>query len=146
MFLIGSTFGTLLCGIKSRYLGRKKAVMITHIVSFLGALCIVLANNVLLFYAGNFLSGYTNGVIVGVVPIYAGEINQAKIRKFTGSFLMMIYFLGFSLTYLVGWMTKWKVAAYIPAIWPCIGFIFYFNHHLQHHQVGRAVRCQMHRI
>ena len=26
------------------------------------------------------------------------------------------------------------------------GFVFYFNHHLQHIQVGRAVRRQMHRI
>lgn len=98
--------------------------MITHVVAFLGALCIILAKNVAVFYSGNFLCGYTNGVFLSVPPIYIGEINQPKIRKFTGSFQALIFFIGFSLTYLVGWLTAWNIAAYIQVVWPCIVFIY----------------------
>ena len=122
--MIGSTVGTLFCGIKSGYLGRKKTVLIAHAVALIGALCIVFANNVALFYTGNFLSGYTNGVFCGLLPIYTSEINQPKIRKFTGTFLNNTFLLGFSLTYLVGWLSAWKVAAYIQTVWPCVIFIF----------------------
>ena len=81
------------------------------------------SKSVALFYTGNFLAGYTNGVFLGVVPIYTGEINQPQIRKFTGTFLANTFFLGFSITYLVGWLSTWKVAAYIQTVWPCIIFI-----------------------
>ena len=74
--MIGSTAGTLLCGIKSGYLGRKKTVLVTQAVSFVGALCIVFAKTVAVFCIGNFLAGYTNGLFMGVAPIYTGEINQ----------------------------------------------------------------------
>ena len=108
---------------KSRYFGRKKSVMITQCVALIGALCILLAKNVTSFYIGNILSGYTNGVFSGILPIYTSEINQPKIRKFTGSFLNLIFSLGFSLTYLVGWLTEWTIAAYIEVAWPCVIFI-----------------------
>jgi MFS family permease len=105
-------------------MGRKKTVLITQAVAFLGALCIVFAKTVTLFCIGNFLAGYTNSVFMGVAPIYTSEINQPKIRKFTGSFLANSFFLGLALTYLVGWLSTWKVAAYIQTIWPCIIFVF----------------------
>ena len=132
MFLIGSTAGTLLSGIKSGYLGRKKTVLITHSIAIVGALCVVLATKVQLFYAGNFLAGYSNGVNYGVIPIYTGEINQPKIRKFTGSFLALTFFAGFSLIYVVDscitWkygnnFEAWKVAGYVQTGWPCFVFL-----------------------
>ena len=85
MFLIGSTIGTIVYGLKSNYLGRKKSVMITHAVGFAGALCILLANNLELLYVGNFVAGYTAGVFLGLPPIYTAEVNQPRIRNFTGA-------------------------------------------------------------
>ena len=125
--MIGTTLGTFMCGAQSSHLGRKKTMMITQGVAFIGSLCILLAsNNIALFYSGNFIAGYTNGVFLGVTPIYTSEINQPHIRKFTGSFLALLFFLGFSMIYLVGGMTSWKIAASIQTVWPCIVFILLF--------------------
>ena len=124
MFLIGSTIGTIVYGIKSNYLGRKKSVMITQAVGFVGALCIFLANSLELLYIGNFVAGYTAGVFLGLPPIYTAEVNQPRIRNFTGALQTLTFFLGFAITYLVGWrVPNWRVAASIQVVWPVIIFV-----------------------
>ena len=121
--MIGGTLGTLLCGMKSYHLGRKKTVLITQLVSITGALCILFSKDVAIFYLGNFLLGYTNGVFLGIAPIYTGEINQPSVRKFTGSFLSLTFLLGYAITYLVGSITTWRIAASIQLGWPCVAFL-----------------------
>ena len=79
--LIGSMFGTMLSGVKSEVLGRKKAILTTHFVALLGFLSLRYANSVPMLYLGNFLGGYTEGVYLVVSPLYVSEINQPKIRK-----------------------------------------------------------------
>ena len=122
MFLIGMAVGTPLCGIQSGSFGRKKTVMITQIVSFAGSLCILLASTPEMFYLGNFLSGYTNAVFIGIAPVYTSEICQPNIRKFTGSFLAVEFYVGFAIAYFAGSMSTWKTAAIIQAVWPCLVF------------------------
>ena len=122
MFLIGMAVGTPLCGIQSGSFGRKKTVMITQLVSFAGSLCILFANTPEMFYLGNFLSGYTNAVFIGIAPVYTSEICQPNIRKFTGSFLAVEFYVGFAIAYFAGSMSTWKTAAIIQAVWPCLVF------------------------
>ena len=108
---------------KSYHLGRKKTVLITQLVSITGALCILFSKDVAIFYLGNFLLGYTNGVFLGIAPIYTGEINQPSVRKFTGSFLSLTFLLGYAITYLVGSISTWRIAASIQLGWPCVAFL-----------------------
>ena len=114
--------GTPLCGIQSGALGRKKTIMLTQVVSLMGAFCILFANTATVFYLGNFLSGYTNSVFIGIAPIYTSEICQPNIRKFTGGFLAVEFSVGFAVTYFAGSLSHWKTAALIQAAWPCIVF------------------------
>ena len=100
MFMIGMAAGTPLCGIQSGALGRKKTIMLTQVVSSMGAFCILFANTATVFYLGNFLSGYTNSVFIGIAPIYTSEICQPNIRKFTGGFLAVEFSFDFS-TFLI---------------------------------------------
>ena len=97
--------------------------MLTQFVSFLGALSILFANTVGILYLGNFLNGYTNGVYLGIVPIYTSEISQPKLRKFTGSFLSITFNLGFTAVYIAGSLSHWKTAAIVQAVWPFVIFL-----------------------
>ena len=115
--------GTPLCGVQSGIFGRKKTVMITQIVSFVGALCILFARSPVIFYLGNFLSGYTNAVFIGIAPVYTSEICQPNIRKFTGSFLAVEFYVGFAVAYFVGSLSHWRTAAVVQTVWPCLVFI-----------------------
>ena len=124
--LFGSIVGTLLCGMQSDYFGHKKTIMSAHIVSISGILCLRFARSVPLFYAGNLLVGYTMGIFMGNIPTYTGEINQPIIRKITGLFLSLTFFLGFTLTYLVGSLLSWRDTASVITVWPCSTFILLF--------------------
>ena len=97
--------------------------MLTQAVGFSGALFILFAKNSELLFVGNFVVGYTMGVFVGLQPIYTAEVNQPKIRNFTGALQTLTFFLGFSITYLVGSYTAWRVAAIIQVAWPVFIFI-----------------------
>ena len=126
MFMIGMVAGTPLCGLQSSILGRKKTIMMTHIVSFTGALCILFANTVGVFYLGNFLFGYTNAVFIGIAPIYTSEICQPNIRKFTGGFLAVHFSIGYAIGYFAGSWSHWKTAAIVQTAWPCLVFMLMF--------------------
>ena len=123
MFMIGMAAGTPLCGIQSGILGRKKTIMLTQVVSFIGALCILFSKTAEVFYLGNFLSGYTNAVFIGIAPIYTSEICQPNIRKFTGGFLAVLFSVGFAVVYFAGSLSNWKTAGIVQAVWPCLVFI-----------------------
>ena len=81
--MIGGTLGTLLCGMKSYHLGRKKTVLITQLVSISGALCILFSKDVAIFYLGNFLLGYTNGVFIGKGLRFI-DLRVIKVFRYSG--------------------------------------------------------------
>ena len=126
MYMIGMAAGTPICGIQSSILGRKKTIMITHVVSFCGALCILFADTAEVFYLGNFLSGYTNAVFIGIAPIYTSEVCQPNIRKFTGGFVGVQFYVGYGVAYFTGSLSHWKTAAIVKATWPCLVFMLMF--------------------
>ena len=116
----------MLCGIQSDYLGRKTTIMVTQVISFSGILCILLSTNMTLLYVGNLLAGYSNAIFIGLVPVYTGEISQARIRKATGSFMSMMFFVGFAVTYSIGSLASWKTTASIIMVWPLYAFVLLF--------------------
>ena len=113
-------FGTMLSGVKSEVFGRKKAILTTHFVALLGFLSLRYANSVPMFYLGNFLGGYTEGVYLVVSPLYVSEINQPKIRNYTLSFNMLSFFFMFSITYIIGAMVSWRQTISILMVFPII--------------------------
>ena len=100
--------------------------MISQIVAFVGFLFLRFANNVPMFYIGSFLGGYTNGINSAVMPMYVGEINQPKIRRFTGSFIVLTFTIGFAGTKLIAMFVSWRVTVSIIMALPCIGFLLFF--------------------
>ena len=100
--------------------------MFSQFVAFAGFLFLRFANDIPMFYIGSFLGGYTNGLNSAVMPTYVGEINQPKIRRFTGSFLVLAFTIGFAFTKLIGLFVSWRGTLSIIMALPCIGFLLFF--------------------
>ena len=100
--------GTILSGIGSRYFGRKRTLMMTQAVALLALMVLRFAYSIPMFYLGSFLGGCTGGIVNAVIPTYVAEINQPRIRKFTGSFINVGFAFGFVYTKFVGVFTNWR--------------------------------------
>ena len=118
--------GAFAIGVQCDYLGRRPALMIMQLVSVLGLLCLRFAYNVPMLYAGSLLGGYVQGAGNGVMPMYVGEINQPRLRKFTGSFIVLAFTIGFAITKLIGILVSWRTTLTIIAVLPSIVFILLF--------------------
>ena len=110
-------------GITSYGLGRKRTIMLSQLISLAGFLIIRFANATSWFCIGNCLGGYSTGVNIAVMPTYIGEINQPRIRKFTGSFMSLFFTFGFSFAYLIGKFLSWRDTASIVIALPALGFV-----------------------
>ena len=119
---MGSMVGALLGGIQSEICGRKKTIMTAQLSSLCGLLFLRFASSVSMFYIGSFLGGYAEGVCSVAVALYISEINQPKIRNYTLSFNMVIYFLMFGTTYFLVSLVSWRQAISILITLPCICF------------------------
>ena len=124
--LFGAMIGAFAIGAQCDYLGRRPALMIMQLVSVLGLLLLRFAYNVPMLYAGSLLGGYVQGAGNAVMPTYVGEINQPRIRKFTGSFIVLSFTIGFAITKLIGILVSWRTTTTIIAVLPCIIFILLF--------------------
>ena len=82
--------------------------------------------NVSLLYLGRLLIGFSNGLWQQATPVYTGEINQAKMRKVTGTFFTVSFTFGFALIYTLGAFCYWRNALNYVAIWPVLNFILLF--------------------
>ena len=126
MSMFGSMLGTLFSGAKSDYLGRKRSIMISQIIYFSGLMFFRFANGVFMLYVGSFLGGYSISITLSAIPMYIGEISQPRIRKFTGSFLVLINNFCFASTYLLGSVLSWRDTISIVATIPFLGFVLFF--------------------
>jgi len=124
--LFGAILGGFAIGVQLDYLGRRPALMIMQLVSILGLLLLRFAYNVPMLYAGSLLGGYVQGAGNGVMPTYVGEINQPRIRKFTGAFIVLAFTIGFAITKLIVILVSWRTTISIISVLPCVVFILLF--------------------
>ena len=113
----------MLSGIGSGYLGRKKTLMITQIVALIGILVLRFASSVPHFYLGSFLGGCSGGIVNAVVPAYVGEINQPRIRKFSGSLMNTIFYCGFTCTKIISIFANWRDTVAFMSSLPVLGLV-----------------------
>ena len=124
--MFGSIVGTMFSGVKSDYFGRKASIMISQIIYIMGLLLFRFANGISMLYVGSFLGGYSNSITISSIPMYIGEVSQPRVRKFTGSFLVLINNLCFAATYLIGSLLPWRDTVSIVAVIPFLGFVLFF--------------------
>lgn len=126
MFVVGTFIGGFGGGFQNQYLGRKKTMLTANLIVLCGFLITRFAYTVPMLYAGRFLIGYTNGLWTQSAPIYTGEVNQPRLRKFTGSLFMVSFTVGYALVYMIGAVCYWRDAVTVVSVWPAINFLLLF--------------------
>ncbi|KAM3961290.1 solute carrier family 2, facilitated glucose transporter member 1 isoform 1-T2 [Aphomia sociella] len=77
IFIVGGCTGSILGAVLADKLGRKKATIVTSLLSLLGALFFVVcraANSVELLILGRLLVGLSGGLTTSIVPMYLTEL------------------------------------------------------------------------
>ena len=77
---IGSSFGSLIGGYQSGFLGRKKSLTVGNLAMAAGFGIIGFGTNFALLMVGRTLTGIAYGMMMVDVPLYCAEIAQPTIR------------------------------------------------------------------
>ncbi|KAG5875055.1 hypothetical protein JTB14_026186 [Gonioctena quinquepunctata] len=123
MPLIGAVMGALLAAFIVDYFGRK-AVILAATVPFFGAwLIIAVATTSVWLHIARFIAGTADGVTMTVVPMYVGEISNAKVRGMLGSSVSVMWIAGFLLINIIGSYLNIADTALLSSVVPVMAFV-----------------------
>lgn len=120
MPLIGAVIGALGAANIVDYFGRKKTIIATAIPFFIAWMMVAFAKNVIELYLARFLAGIADGVTFTVVPMYIGEIADAKVRGMLGSSCSVTWIIGFLLINIIGSYLSISMTAIVSSLIPVI--------------------------
>ena len=80
--LVGATIGAILNGYLADLFGRKKILIFTAVLFFIGSIFCAIAANINILILSRFIVGLAIGVVTFAVPLYLSEISPEKIRGF----------------------------------------------------------------
>lgn len=120
LITLGAAAGCIALGpIVSSKCGRR------HCISLGGFMCLagcLLAsylsfNNVIVFYAGRFITGFGVGIACFALPLYSSEISTPSIRGIMGSlFQLMVVAGGVIASVILDFVKDWKAGMLMPGI------------------------------
>nr|XP_022913033.1 facilitated trehalose transporter Tret1-like [Onthophagus taurus] len=113
------------CSILTENYGRKYpllAIGVCHICSWI---CIMLGEDIYIFYLSRIFFGIADAAMFGVLPVYIAEITTPKVRGTWGNAMGFGIFLGQLIMNTIGYYFDMKIAAYILVTIP-ISFLALF--------------------
>ena len=78
--LVGATIGAISNGFLADIFGRKKILILTSILFFIGSIICAIAPNIEMLILSRFLVGLAIGIVTFATPLYLSEISPEKIR------------------------------------------------------------------
>ncbi|WP_275402876.1 sugar porter family MFS transporter [Entomobacter blattae] len=132
IMLAGAAVGSILAGYWAKQLGRKKLLVITAILLFLGSGGCAIAWSVFSLLIGRFVMGVGLGIAAFAAPVYISELIMEEIRGLMGTFFQLMITIGILLSYLSNYFLsgldnnwRWMFAiALIPATLSLISVFF----------------------
>ncbi len=97
--LWGAVFGTLVSGILSKQLGRKKTMLLSALIFALGSLYCSMSRSANELIAARFLLGIAVGVASFTAPLYLSEISPQRIRGSMIAMYQLMITIGIMLAY-----------------------------------------------
>ena len=130
--LIGAALGAILNGRLADIMGRKKIILITAIIFFIGSILCGIAPNVIVLMLSRFIVGFAIGIITFSAPLYLSEISPEKIRGALVSMFQLAITMGILFSYLSNaffahFYSSWRLMLLIgvvPALILAIGISF----------------------
>ncbi|XP_065157433.1 facilitated trehalose transporter Tret1-like isoform X2 [Atheta coriaria] len=102
MSLGGSIFGGITAGPFLNRFGRLKAMLFASIPYIIAWLAIAFATHVSILFISRFMVGFVDSLVYTSVPMYIGEIADARIRGLLGSYCAVSLIIGMLLTNSLG--------------------------------------------
>ncbi|KAG2222230.1 hypothetical protein INT45_010643, partial [Circinella minor] len=98
--MMGAAFiGAIISGPLADSIGRRGLSIICAVLSILGDLLLVSANNVSMFYAGRAIAGFSVGVLSMVLPLYISELAPFNFRGRAIALDQFFIILGISIAF-----------------------------------------------
>ncbi|KAJ8963766.1 hypothetical protein NQ314_005399 [Rhamnusium bicolor] len=123
MPLIGAVLGALTAANIVDLFGRKKTIIATAIPFFVAWLMVAFAHNADILHTARFIAGVADGVTFTVVPMYIGEISDAKVRGLLGSSCSVMWIVGFLLINIIGSYLTISTTALVSSLVPVLAFL-----------------------
>ncbi|KAJ8969417.1 hypothetical protein NQ317_016694 [Molorchus minor] len=123
MPLLGAVLGALTAANIVDYFGRKRTIIATALPFFLTWIMIAFAKTARVLYIARFFAGIADGVTFTVVPMYIGEISDAKVRGLLGSSCSVTWIAGFLLINIIGSYLSISTTALVSSIVPVIALL-----------------------
>ncbi|RKR04331.1 SP family galactose:H+ symporter-like MFS transporter [Kushneria sinocarnis] len=92
--MVGAALGALMAGGISQRFGRRKALLYSSLLFFVGALVAVIAPNTTVLVIARILLGLAVGVASFTAPLYLSEVAPERIRGTTISFYQLMVTIG----------------------------------------------------
>ncbi|KAH8888986.1 general substrate transporter [Thozetella sp. PMI_491] len=129
---LGKALGAVACGPIAEKWGRKTAILILIVLSFIGVLLQTTATTAAQFTLGRVVSFGMTGFTIVIVPIYQSETAPKSVRGMLNSMLQMMIIFGHVFAALIILGTKgmesdagWRIPVSIQFIPPAIILAFY---------------------
>jgi SP family galactose:H+ symporter-like MFS transporter len=97
--LWGAVFGTLISGILSNQLGRKKTMLVSALIFIIGSLYCSISNSSNELIGARFFLGIAVGVASFTAPLYLSEISPQRIRGSMISMYQLMITIGIMMAY-----------------------------------------------
>lgn len=98
--LWGAVFGTLISGILSSRLGRRRTILVSAVIFIVGSLACALAPGEHALIAARFFLGIAVGVASFTTPLYLSEISPQSVRGSMISMYQLMITIGIMLAFL----------------------------------------------
>ncbi|KAL3285295.1 hypothetical protein HHI36_019405 [Cryptolaemus montrouzieri] len=121
--IIGSITNAVTCDI----FGRKNMILFSCLPFTIHWILLAFANAAFVVYIARFLAGFASGVVLSAIPMYIGEISNAKIRGMLCGIAPLCIAFGVFLTNLMHLFLSITAASLLALVFPIgcfIGLIF----------------------
>ncbi|KAJ2950503.1 hypothetical protein O0L34_g8747 [Tuta absoluta] len=120
-------FGNLLAGFLMELFGRRTSQVMLALLFSGGWVVIGSTKNIYVILLGRFITGFCQGWLGPLGPVYIGEISTPAYRGFFLAGLSLAIAVGVFLSHLFGTFMHYSYAAYICGLFPLTGgIILYF--------------------
>ncbi|KAG5874865.1 hypothetical protein JTB14_004716 [Gonioctena quinquepunctata] len=118
-----SILAPLFLGKLSDNIGRRKTLLCISFGLLISDLVVAIGGDILVYYIGRSISGFSSGIIFAVLPLYVNEICEDHNRAKYGCMMMLFVPLGNLYGYLVGSVTSVRLFSLLCAVPPILNLI-----------------------
>lgn len=104
--LMGAVIGAVVIGPMSDRFGRKRLLLLSAVIFFVGALGSGLSNSAELLIISRVILGMAVGSASALVPTYLSELSPAKIRGGVSTMFQLMIMTGILLAYISNYALK----------------------------------------